>query len=228
MNAKKSIIIRKKEYADVIFITTNDYDDFIKIQNEEEYINVLKNIDDKYKKYSIIKPSNIFTEIYKQSYALFKSGYNVVFECIYEQDDYKISYISKRTKNIEYWNVPMKYLKKQADLKKLNDYNIYYNNDNEEETYRKGKTNILSKKDIYTIDIIQSLIYFNDVPKNTDYFHKCCVISCNSHIPNDFPPYKNIKCAFIGDYIFDKSNPYENPETNLVITSKIFVGKKYI
>jgi hypothetical protein len=230
MNSKKSIIIRKKEYTDTIFIITSDYDDFIKIQNEKDYIDVLKNMDDKYKKYSIIKPSAIFTEIHKQTYALLKSGFNVVFECLYNDDDYKISYISKITKNIQYWTVPMKYLKKQADMKKLNDYNVYYNSDDGsgEEVCKKGKTNILSKKDIHMIDIIQSLLYFNDVPKNTEYFHKCCVLSCNSHIPSDFPQYKNIKCAFIGDYIFDKIEPYENPETNLTITSKIFVGKKYI
>jgi hypothetical protein len=231
MNTKKSIVLRKKEYVDTIFISTAEYEEYVKLDDEfkeKSYIDILKNLEDKYKKYAVIKPTDVFVEIYKQTNALFMCGFNVVFECISKDDDYKISYISKRTKDICVWYVPLKFLKKQADMKKLNDYNVYYNDENDEEIYKKGKTNILSKKDINMIDIIHSLIYFNDVPKNTEYFHKCCVISCNSRIPTDFPQYKNIKCAFIGDYIFDKIKGYENAETNMVITSKIFVGKKYI
>lgn len=183
-----------------------------------EYKNILKNINlyDKnhdFKKYAIIKPSNIFDNIQEQTNILFDCGFNVVFEFLNDRDDFKITYINCENNNKYVWIMPFNLLKKR------NKFGIIRDVSSTKNKRQLKRTLFLSNEDLSIINIIQSTIYYMDVligpdlPSNRIYH-----ILFNYFQSPILSNTRNIKCAFIGDFIFDKINPYEND--NIKVTLK--------
>lgn len=175
------------------------------------YKNILKNIENvdkeyEFKKYAIIKPSIIFDNIKEQTDILFECGFNVVFEFLNDRDDFKISYINSEDNQKYVWILPFNKLKRDNKFGAIHDIS----------SSAKSKRSLkrcvnLSKEDLNLSNIIQSTIYFVDFSVSSiSTQYKLCSVLLNYLKSPIVSSVRDIKCAFIGDFIFDKENPYEN------------------
>lgn len=229
--SKSKIIIRKKELKEVIILNLisdikyNDISNYNENDKMKLYIKIINTLDDKYKKYCVIKPSYIFMEIKKQTVCLLNNGFNIVFELLNIYDDFVVYYSPQDTNiiqgnSIKKWVCKYNSILEKANNNELKKITVYNSVTNIKEVY---PTKIENKKDISIIDIILSSIYYDELnPILEKNNYKYAIIRDYLNIPDDFPKF-NIKCAFIGDYVFDKIKGYEDSIKNLNITSKVSI-----